>query len=170
MHRIPCLEHILVFWSWHCGALWHAQSTTCCCTRGKAKSGFYSPLSKKLKFWKQKRSVPEEQGKKSYLLKKPLCNPFLPETFRTWWDPSETPSHCYTAETLCLGSRQQELGGLSAGRRLGSKIYIETERKWVRFSLDASEVTCWWHEVTSALPFSHSAFIAQQTVLQRGSA
>ena len=59
---------------------------------------------------------------KSYPLKKPLCNPFLPETFRIWWGPSETPSRCYRAETPCLGSRRQELGGLSAGRQSGSKI------------------------------------------------
>lgn len=149
--------------------LWHAQSTSCCCTRGKAKSELYLFFQSFFsKFCKQKHPIQEEQEKKSYLLKKPLCNPFLPETFQTWWDPSETPSHCYRAETLCLGSRQQELGGLSAGRQSGSKIYIETER--VKFSLDASEVTCWWHEVTSALPFFHSAFTAQQTVLQQYSA
>lgn len=64
----------------------------------------------------------KKKENKSYPLKKPLCNPFLPETFQIWWGPSETPFHCYRAETLCLGSRRQELGGWSAGRQLGSKI------------------------------------------------
>lgn len=60
---------------------------------------------------------------KSYPWKKPLCNPFLPETFRISWGPLETPSRCYRAETPCSGSKQLELGGLSAGRQSGSKTW-----------------------------------------------
>lgn len=58
---------------------------------------------------------------KSYPWIKPPCNPFLPETFPIWWGPLEKPSRCYRAETLCSGSKQLEVGGLSAGRRSGSK-------------------------------------------------
>lgn len=65
----------------------------------------------------------EEERGKSYPWKKPLCNPFLPETFPIWWGPLEKPSRCYRAETLCSGSKRLELGGLSAGRQSGSKTW-----------------------------------------------
>lgn len=91
------------------------------------------------------RNVKKKENK-SYPLKKPLCNPFLPETFQIWWGPSETPFHCYRAETLCLGSRRQELGGWSAGRQSGSKIY-NWDRKgkrrglvWMHLKLHAGDL------------------------------
>lgn len=80
---------------------------------------------------------------KSYPWIKPPCNPFLPETFPIWWGPLEKLSRCYRAETLCSGSEQPELGGLSAGRRSGSKTAREREPGRAGARLQALPTAAW---------------------------